>query len=196
VFHIVSLTASPGEERLEQVRRLFRQYADSLGFDLGFQGFEQELAGLPGDYAPPRGRLLLAHAPGEREAAGLPAAPAAAGGPGPVEGAPPAELMRGGLEPAGCVALRPLEAEICEMKRLFVLPGFRGRGLGRLLAERIIAEARLAGYRRMRLDTIAWMEEALGLYRSLGFRQIPPYRYNPIPDTRYLEMDLAAAAAP
>jgi putative acetyltransferase len=188
VFHVVSLTASPGEEQLEQVRRLFRQYADSLGFDLGFQGFEQELAGLPGDYAPPRGRLLLAYAPGEREAAGLPAAPAATGGSGPLGGAQPAGPM-----PAGCVALRPLEADVCEMKRLYVLPGFRGRGLGRLLAERIIGEARLAAYRRMRLDTIAWMEEAFGLYRSLGFRDIPPYRYNPIPDTRYLEKDLAAA---
>jgi GNAT superfamily N-acetyltransferase len=166
-LHILSLTASPSAAELEIVRFLFRQYADSLGFDLCFQGFAEELEGLPGEYAPPRGRLLLAFA--------------AAG-----EG--------GAREPAGCAALRPLEAEVGEMKRMYLLPAFRRRGLGRLLAERIIAEARQAGYRRLRLDTIDFMKEALGLYRSLGFREIPPYRFNPIPGAVYLELDLTAAS--
>ncbi len=163
VFEIVSLGQTPSAGQLEAVRSLFREYADSLGFDLGFQGFEEELAGLPGDYAPPRGRLLAAWSGG-----------------------------RGGAPvPAGCGALRPLEPEVCELKRMYVPPAFRGRGLGRLLAERLIAEARQVGYTRLRLDTIDTMKEALGLYRSLGFREIPPYRYNPIPGAVYLELGLA-----
>jgi GNAT superfamily N-acetyltransferase len=165
-FEIVSLSARPTAAELEVVRSLFREYAGSLGFDLGFQGFEEELRGLPREYAPPRGRLLLAYA-------------AADEGPAPA--------------PAGCGALRPLEAGLCELKRMYVPPAFRGRGLGRRLAERLVAEARLAGYRRIRLDTIDTMKEALGLYRSLGFREIPPYRYNPIPGARYLEKDLSGA---
>ena len=167
-FNIFSLTATPPAAQLECVRSLFCQYAASLGFDLGFQGFVEELADLPGDYAPPRGRLLLACAD-----------------------------AGDGEEPtaAGCVALRPLEGQTCEMKRMYIPAGFRGRGLGRLLAERLITEARQAGYLRMRLDTIEFMKEALGLYRSLGFREIPPYRYNPIPGAVYLEKDLAAEPA-
>jgi GNAT superfamily N-acetyltransferase len=163
VFVLLSLTAAPSAAQLAAVRVLFRQYADSLGFDLGFQGFAEELAGLPGDYSPPRGRLLLAMSEAGE-----------------------------GSEAAGCVALRPLESETCEMKRMFIPPIFRGRGLGRRLAERLIVEARQAGYRRMRLDSIDFMKEALGLYRSLGFRDIPPYRYNPIPGAVFLELDLAA----
>lgn len=167
MFTIHSLGLESAASDLEAVRGLFRKYAGSLGFDLGFQDFEQELAGLLGGYAPPRGRLLLALV--GRGAAG--------------EGAA-----------AGCAALRPLgepEARACEMKRLYVLPACRGQGLGRRLAERLIAEAREAGYRRMRLDSIGFMKEALGLYRALGFREIPPYRYNPIPGAIYLELDLA-----
>ena len=162
---ILSLPAGASAEELAVVRRLFREYAASLGFDLGFQGFEQELAGLPGEYAPPRGRLLLALA--EEPASGS---------------------LDGRAQ--GCVALKFLDPEICEMKRLYVRPAYRGRGLGRRLAERVLEEARAIGYGRMRLDSIATMKEALGLYRSLGFRPIPPYRYNPIPGAVYLELEL------
>ena len=144
-------------ERLAEARQLFVEYADSLGFDLGFQGFGEELAGLPGDYSPPRGRLLLAIHDGRT---------------------------------AGCVALRDLGAGICEMKRLFVRPGFRGLRVGHALVLAVIAEAREAGYGRMRLDTVPAMERARELYASLGFREIPPYRFNPIPGTAFLELDL------
>ena len=168
MFEIISLSASPTPAQLEVVRSLFREYADSLGFSLSFQGFAEELASLPGDYAPPRGRLLLACAAAGQGSATV---------------------------PAGCGALRPLEAGIGELKRMYIPPVFRGQGLGRRLAERLLTEARLAGYRSVRLDTIDTMKEALGLYRSLGFREIPPYRYNPIPGAVYLEKDLTTASA-
>jgi len=134
----------PGE--LPVVRELFREYADSIEVDLCFQSFEQELAELPGKYAPPAGRLLLAEVADH---------------------------------PAGCVALRPMESGIAEMKRLYVRPAFRGQRLGQELAETIVAAAREIGYERMRLDTLATMTEAIGLYESLGFRRIPAYYHNP-----------------
>lgn len=142
---------------LEVARALFREYAAALSFSLCFQGFDAELAGLPGDYAPPRGRLLIAS----------------------VDGAP-----------AGCVALHPFGAG-CEMKRLYVRPAFRGHGVGHSLAARVIAEARALGYPRMLLDTIAdEMAAAVALYRALGFREISPYRDNPIPGALYMELPL------
>ena len=137
--------------------RLFQQYADSLGFDLEFQGFSRELATLPGEYASPGGCILLAARSEEY---------------------------------IGCVALRPLEDRICEMKRLYVTLGFRGQKIGRALAQGIIDEARRSGYAHMRLDTIETMTAAKSLYLSLGFRSIKPYRYNPLENPTYFELDL------
>ena len=146
---------SPAE--IEIARALFVEYEKSLGISLCFQNFDAELAGLPGAYAAPEGRLLLAFADGE---------------------------------PAGCVALRKLEDGICEMKRLWVRPGLRGSRLGRRLVEAILAEARTAGYRAVRLDTLPSMREAQGLYVSLGFVDIPPYNDHPIEGTRFMELTL------
>jgi putative acetyltransferase len=154
---VIAQVTAPGA-RLEEVRALFFEYAGSLGFSLCFQGFDEELRALPGMYAPPRGRLLLA-----------------------------IEDDR----PAGCVGLHPWDGDAAEMKRLYVRPAFRGRGLGRILAEAALAEARSIGYRSIRLDTIAsLMQSAIALYRELGFREIPPYRSNPIPGALYLELRL------
>jgi ribosomal protein S18 acetylase RimI-like enzyme len=145
-------------EDLAQTRRLFRAYADWLGVDLCFQGFERELAELPGCYAPPAGRLLIA---------------------------------RVGGDVVGCVGLRLLEPGVCEMKRLWVEPGFGGHGIGRALAESLVAAAREIGYQRMRLDTLPErMPAAQHLYRSLGFREIPPYYDNPLDGVTMLELAL------
>jgi putative acetyltransferase len=143
--------------QLDIIRALFTEYWHSLGFELDFQNFAGELVNLPGDYAPPSGRLLLAWEDGK---------------------------------PAGCVALRPLAPGICEMKRLYVRPELRSRGIGRMLVERVIAEARMIGYGKMRLDTVPGMEEAIGLYRRFGFRKIAPYRFNPLVGALYFELDL------
>jgi ribosomal protein S18 acetylase RimI-like enzyme len=144
-------------EHLPAIRELFTEYARAIEVDLCFQNFDRELAELPGQYAPPEGRLLLAR---ER-----------------------------GL-PAGCVALRKIKDEICEMKRLYVRPAFRYRGLGRRLAEKIIVIAREIGYERMRLDTLASMKEAIRLYESLGFQRIAPYYDNPTGCAIFMELKL------
>jgi ribosomal protein S18 acetylase RimI-like enzyme len=144
--------------QIAQARELFLEYAQSLGFSLCFQNFDKELAELPGDYAPPSGRLLLAEFDGQL---------------------------------AGCVALHSLGPGICEMKRLYLRPQFRGKGLGRAVAERIIAEARWAEYTSIRLDTVGpVMKDAVAMYRKLGFKEIAPYRPNPNPGTLYLELTL------
>lgn len=135
------------------VRALFREYAAALGFDLCFQDFEQELAQLPGKYAPPAGCVLLAWS---------------------------------GAAPVGCVALRPIDAERCEMKRLYVRPGLRSQGLGRALAERICDEGRRAGYTQICLDTVPSMAAAVRLYGELGFLPVAPYVYNPIEGALFL----------
>jgi putative acetyltransferase len=139
------------------VRELFQEYATSLGFSLCFQGFDQEIADLPGMYTPPQGRLLLAHHAGDT---------------------------------AGCVALRPSAPGTCEMKRLYVRPAYRSSGLGRLLVERIIHEAKNAGYKRMRLDSLPSMQAAIQLYRRLGFQPIAPYTTNPVEGAVFLELQL------
>ena len=143
--------------QVEDARQLLREYEASLEVSLGFQGFERELAELPGDYAPPRGRLLVGYEGGQ---------------------------------PAGCIALRELDDETCEMKRLYLRPGFRGQGAGRRMAKGIIEEARKLGYRRMRLDTLAAMQQARALYESLGFKRIEPYYHNPHPGTEFMELEL------
>jgi GNAT superfamily N-acetyltransferase len=148
--------ASSAEE-VALSRILFEEYAAWLGIDLSFQGFAAELESLPGAYAPPRGRLLLAIA---------------------------------GDGAAGCVALRPLEDGVCEMKRLFVRPGFRGQGIGRLLAERSVAEARTVGYRTMKLDTLASMQTAIALYEALGFVRCAAYYKTPLANTIFMELQL------
>jgi len=148
-------------EDFERTREIFREYAASLDVDLCFQDFDAELAGLPGEYAAPGGHLVLAYV--EREL-------------------------------AGCGALRPLAdadyANACEMKRLYVRPGFRGVGLGRVLAQALLDEGRRAGYSAMLLDTLDAMEAARELYTSLGFAEIPPYYFNPIAGAHYLKAEL------
>lgn len=157
----IELTEPDSTQTLDACRELFREYAGALGIDLCFQNFDAELAGLPGAYAPPGGTLLLAWCDGEL---------------------------------AGCGALRPLpeadEPNACEMKRLYVRRPFRRFGLGRLLAQALIDRAQAIGYSAMLLDTLDDMEAARELYTSLGFVEVPPYYYNPIPGAHYLRVAL------
>jgi putative acetyltransferase len=158
VFKVLTLAQAESPQQIAQARELFLEYVQSLGFSLCFQNFDKELAELPGDYAPPEGRLLLAEYEDQL---------------------------------AGCVALHKLDPAICEMKRLYLRPQFRGKGLGRALAGRIIAEARQIGYRHMRLDTVEpVMKDAVAIYRTLGFREIAPYCSNPIAGALYMELEL------
>jgi putative acetyltransferase len=157
----LSIFQAESPAQIVHTRELFLEYAQSLGFSLCFQNFDKELADLPGDYAAPSGRLLLAEYEGQL---------------------------------AGCVALRKLTPEsgeqgICEMKRLYIRPQFRGKKLGRALADHIMQEARKTGYRRMRLDTVEpVMKDAVAMYRKLGFHEIAPYCPNPMPGTLYMEL--------
>ena len=142
---------------LGDIRKLFREYESFLDFDLCFQSFEHELDNLPGQYAPPKGCLLVA-----------------------IEK----------TSYVGCIAIRPLEAGICEMKRLYVRPEGRGQGLGRQLAEAVISRARSLGYHKMKLDTVGKLQAAITLYRDLGFQPCAPYCDNPQPDVEYFELAL------
>lgn len=146
------------DQEVLQARLLFEEYAAWLGFSLCFQNFDKEVAELPGDYAPPNGRLLLAV---EHD------------------------------QVAGCVALRKIDDGIGEMKRLYVRPAFRGKGFGRMLTETIIEAARDAGYRRLRLDTLPGrMDQAILMYRSLGFKDIGRYYNNPYEAAAFMELTL------
>jgi putative acetyltransferase len=147
------------DEDIRNARTLFAEYAAGLGISLCFQNFDRELANLPGDYAPPDGRLLLA-----AEADQL----------------------------AGCIAMRKLAPGVCEMKRLFLRPAYRRQGLGRVLVDSIIDEAQKLGYTHMRLDTLPGrMDQAIALYRSVGFVEIAPYYENPVQDAKFMELKLA-----
>ena len=157
----IELVIADTPARIAAARTIFREYAQSLDIDLCFQNFDAELADLPGDYAPPSGQLLLALVDGEL---------------------------------AGCGALRGLaecdHANACEMKRLFVRPAFRRFGLGRVLAQQLLDDARALGYSSMLLDTLDEMEAARELYASLGFEEVAPYYFNPIAGAHYLKADL------
>lgn len=148
-------------QALDQVRTIIREYAASLGVDLCFQDFDAEMAQMPGEYAPPRGALLSAWVNGEL---------------------------------AGCCALRPLDNAdypvACEMKRLYVRPAYRGLHLGRQLTEAIMEAARTLGYQHVLLDTMSELEAARALYEDLGFKEIPPYYFNPIPGVHYLMAEI------
>ncbi len=147
-------------EEIAAAAVLFREYADWLGIDLSFQGFDDEVASLPGKYAPPTGELMLACS---------------------LDG-----------DALGCVAVRPLAgAAVCEMKRLYVRPAARGRGIGVALVTAIIQSAQELGYAQMKLDTLPSMTDALALYRRFGFSEIPPYYHNPVPGTVYLGKPLS-----
>jgi putative acetyltransferase len=178
------ITIVPAAE-MTPVRELFQEYAASLGVDLSFQNFDEELASLPGDYDP----ILLAY---DMASLGSQAASSRSGKHAIPSSEAPPQLATQDRQLAGCVALHPFgEPGLCEMKRLYVRSGFRGRDIGRSLAIRIIDEACLRGFERMRLDTLPTMTAAIPLYRSLGFEEIAPYRFNPVPGTRFLELRLA-----
>jgi ribosomal protein S18 acetylase RimI-like enzyme len=155
-------------EDFAAARRLFEEYQAWLGVELCFQGFAAELDSLAVMYGPPRGRLLLA------------------------EGASMNGVRRDPF--AGCIGLRPFDADRCEMKRLFVRADQQGSGLGRRLIETLLQEAKAIGYRRMLLDTLPQMQAAQHLYASFGFRDVEPYYRNPIPGARYLSLELAEGA--
>ncbi|MBS0030603.1 GNAT family N-acetyltransferase [Chitinophaga sp. 22321] len=158
---IIKVTAEDSKH-LDQVKLLFREYANWLNVDLSFQRFEEELASLPGIYVAPAGALLLA-------------------------------LVDGQL--AGCVAVRPFDNSIAEMKRLFVKDAFKGHGVGKALASAAIAESRALGYKRILLDTLAHMRPAIELYTSLGFEPIAAYYDNPISDAVFLSLNIEKEAA-
>ena len=171
----LAITPARGDEDMAAVARLFREYQISIGTDLCFQGFEEELETLPGAYAPPRGEILMARA--GRAAAGVVALR-------PLPNYGGARLTCGGAGLSG------IAEGVCEMKRLYVRPAFRAAKLGRRLAERVIVEARRLGYRSLVLDTLKEMTAAQALYRALGFAEIGAYYENPLEGVRYFQLAL------
>lgn len=161
----IRLVSPDSAAGFDAAREVLREYAQGLSVDLAFQNFDAELAALPGEYDAPSGQLLLA-------------------------------LVDDQV--AGCGAFRALAdvdyANACEMKRLYVRPAFRRFGLGRQIAQALIDAARQAGYSTMLLDTLDDMEAARELYTSLGFEEVAPYYYNPIPGSHYLKADLESGA--
>ena len=153
----VKIIQAVNKNQITEIKDLFLEYARSLDFELCFQDFDKEMAELPGDYAPPDGRLFLAELEGES---------------------------------AGCIALRKFKEGICEMKRLYARPQFRGHNIGKMLVEKLISEARQIGYIKMVLDTVPSMQTAQKLYRSLGFYEIKPYRNNPVDGAIFMELIL------
>jgi ribosomal protein S18 acetylase RimI-like enzyme len=147
----------PGAD-VARVRELFLEYQDAIGVSLAFQGFDEELASLPGAYAPPKGALLIA--------------------------------VQDGVA-AGCIALRPLGDGEAEIKRLYVRPAFRGSGLGERLVQAVSERARSAGYRALRLDTLASMGAAMRLYERLGFAETAAYHEAIRPGMRFFRKPLA-----
>ncbi len=143
---------------LPRIRQLVRDYVEWIALDLAFQEIDAEIDGLPGEYAPPRGVLLVACPDGE--------------------------------QPAAMIALRPIDEDVAEMKRLYVSPSARGRGLARALILRLLDEARALGYQEIRLDTLPMMGDAQALYASLGFQDIEPYYDTPIAGTRFMAKGL------
>lgn len=160
------------DSSLNAARSLFRDYQNYLKIDLCFQGFEQELASLPGKYAAPKGAILLAQYQQNRR------------------------QQNGGQQNgdqqnwAGCVAVRPIEGSTCEMKRLYVPDQFRGLGIGKALALAVIEKAKQLGYQKMQLDTLQSLQAAMGIYRQLGFYQIEAYYQNPLDQVVYWQLDL------
>jgi len=157
---VVQIREAKTGSLISSARELIREYSASLGIDLGFEKFDEEMAEFPATYARPEGRILVA--------------------------------IEGG-EAVGVVGLRRLSGKICELKRMYVQPGYRGRGIGRLLARRAIKEARDIGYDHLRLDTLSRLKEAVSLYYSLGLKEIGPYRVNPHKGVVYMELDLGGS---
>lgn len=153
----IQIVQAVTETQIGIAREMFVEYAKSLNFDLCFQNFDKEVKGLPGEYASPRGCLLLATSESKI---------------------------------AGCVALKRISDEVCELKRLYVRSEFRGKGIGKMLTTDAIEQARVIGYRQMRLDTLPSMKEAIALYRSLGFELIAPYRDLPVPGALFMQARL------
>ena len=155
---MIKITQAETPLQIEEARILFRDYEKWFGMNLCFQNFDEEVANLPGKYAKPEGRLLLASADEKT---------------------------------AGCIALRKLEEDICEMKRLYVRDDFQGLGIGVSLIEKLFEEAQMIGYKKMRLDTFPpKMQKAVKLYESYGFREIPPYYHNPYGEALFMEKEL------